>query len=155
MATSKPRITISLEPQAYEVISRLAAANRKPMSSVVTDFLDLARPQMERMVAILEAARSAPDQARASIRKSLDRAESVLLPVLLEAIEQQDLFLAAEAGLDPSDVAWYQPGQAGAERGEKRGARRPAEALTPRPVTRGVGTPQKAKSKANKGGSNA
>lgn len=155
MATSKPRITITLDPQAYEVVSRLAAANRKSMSSVVTDFLDLARPQMERMVTILESARSAPDQARASIRKSLDRAESVLLPVLLEAIEQQDLFLVEELGLDPSDLAGMQPAPAGGVGGAKRSARRSPEVSTPRPVTRGVGSPKQAKKTAAKGGSNA
>lgn len=156
MATSKPRITVSLEPDVYEVVSRLANANRKSMSSVVTDFLDLAQPQMRRMVVILEAARAAPDQAKASIRKSLDRAESVLLPVLLEAIEQQDLFLASEAGLSPADVDdWYQPASAARRAAQPHGRAGSVAGSPPVPVTRGVGSPKKAKKAANKGGSHA
>ena len=133
MATLKPRITISVDAHVHEVLRRLSAAGGGSMSSVVTDFLDVALPAMERMVVVLEQARSVHLEAKDSIRGSLDRAEAALLPTVTEAMDHLnlDLFVsevirsgaAERAGAEPS------PG-------------RPRSGLTPVPVTRGSGRPK-------------
>ena len=94
MPTAKPRITLTLEPHAYEVLSRLAAANRQPMASIVTEILDAAIPSMERVVAIVERASTASEEVRAGVVAAVERAERELMPALVAAVGQNDLFLA-------------------------------------------------------------
>lgn len=159
MATTKPRITITMDPRVYEVVNRLASANGRSMSAVVTDFLDLVQPQMERMVVLLEAARRAPEEAAAGIKTSLAKAERALRPALLESLRQTELQLDA-AGLDWQDI---EPGTARRRAAGTPGGgavRRPGQAVArkrspPVPVTRGVGTPKKPARKAQKGRSRA
>ena len=119
MPTAKPRITLTLEPHAYEVLSRLAAANRQPMASIVTEILDAAIPSMERVVAIVERAATASEEVRAGVVAAVERAERELMPTLLAAAGQSDLFLADLAHKASGDVA-AQDAQASGKR------RRPA-----------------------------
>jgi hypothetical protein len=135
MSTSKPRITITLEPHVYEVISRLSAASGDSMSSLVTGFLHVAVPPMERLVVVLEAANAAPKEARDGLAASLARAESRVIPQLVEAMGQTDLFLREiSLGLREATVAGSE--QAAEPRSRKR---RPDTLSTPVPVTRGLG----------------
>lgn len=139
MATNKPRITITLDRDAYKVVNRLAAATHKSMSAVVTDFLGLAMPQMERAVRILEAAAQAPEKARDDVRRSLGRAEAAFIPALLESLKQTELELG-ELGLDWTDLADSPAARrGGAPEATRRGAKRGSP---PVPVTRGVGAPK-------------
>ena len=154
MATSKPRITITLEPSVYDVVNRLAAASGKSMSAVVAEFLDLAHPQMSRAVRILEAAAKAPDQARADVLTALNKAEAALLPALVKGLRQAELDLEAEHGLTLEELADMKEG-GGRGRGAVATRRRPAPASPPVPVTRGVGTPSKAKKAQKKGSGRA
>lgn len=94
MPTAKPRITITLEPHAHEVLSRLAAANHQSMASIVTEILDAAIPSMERVVAIVERASTASQEVRAGVVAAVERAERELMPALVAAVGQSDLFLA-------------------------------------------------------------
>lgn len=157
MATLKPRITITLDEHAHEVLRRLSAAGGNSMSAVVTDFLDVALPAMERMVVVLEQAKSANDEAKAAVRGSLDRAEAALLPTVTEAMANLnlDLFITGvaraphgwsegeEAAFREKSAAVYVREQAAkvASDGEaeRRQLRPRSGRLTPVPVTRGSG----------------
>ena len=106
------------------------------MSSLVTQFLDVATPQMERMVVLLERAKAAPEKAREDLRQALARAEANVLPVLLDVIQEQDMFLHEIGGeLVPEAAA---PTPAPAPRPRKK-------ATTPVPVTRGSGPAKRQK----------
>lgn len=144
MPTAKPRITITLEPHVYEVLRRLSAAGGDSMSSVVTDFLGVAVPTLERLVVVLEQANAMPKQARDGIRASVAKAESEMLPALMAAVGQSDMFLGEMARLTSPEG-----GAAGAP--EARTGRRP-EGSTPVPVTRGSGPVRPAKKVQVKGG---
>ena len=135
MATEKPRITITLEPRVYEVVRRLSAASGDSMSRVVTQFLDVAVPPMERMVVVLEQAKAMPKETADAVRASILRAEAKLLPsVMANFVEQNDMFLAEFA--KPTAPAALAP----------EGRARPARvALTPVAVTRGSGPRKVAK----------
>lgn len=139
MSTSKPRITLTLEPHAYEVVRRLSAAGGASMSATITGFLDVALPAMERMVVVMEAAKGMPEKTRAEMRESVDRAEAALLPVLTQVVEQADMFIAAEALLikarDGDEV-------------RSRSAR-PKVVSTPVPVTRGSGQTNREKTRVS------
>lgn len=78
MATNKPRITISLTPEAYAVIKRLARLQRVSASSIVVETVDVVLPAMERIAAVIESALAAPQEERENILRAVDRAELVL-----------------------------------------------------------------------------
>lgn len=119
MPTVKPRITITLEPHPHEVLSRLSAASRQSMASIVTEILDTAIPSLERVVVVLERAATASQEVRDGVAAAVERAERELMPSLLAAAGQSDLFLADLAQKASGDVA-AQDAQASGKR------RRPA-----------------------------
>jgi hypothetical protein len=129
MSTLKPRITITLQPHAYEVLRRLSSAGGESMSSLVTQFLDVAIPPMERMVVVMEQANSMSSETKEAVRGSLLRAEAKLLPALTAAIDQNDLFLA-------DVVQALEPQPSGALAHVRRAV---SGSAPPVPVTRGVG----------------
>lgn len=94
MPTKKPRITITLEPHSHEVLSRLSSASRQSMASIVTDILDTAIPSLERVVVVLERAATASQDVRDGVAAAIERAERDLMPSMLAAIDQSDMFLA-------------------------------------------------------------
>jgi hypothetical protein len=148
MSTTKPRITVTLEPRTYEVISRLSAVGGESMSQIVAQFVDLAVPSLERVVVILERAKSAPEKVRAGLAASIERAEADMLPAMLSSVGQFDMFLEDAVRSSASDAS--------AQR-VRRGRSAPARAAsTPVPVTRGSGGVKTLRSgvkgKAGKGG---
>ena len=147
MPTAKPRITITLEPRNHEILSRLSAAGGESMSSLVSQFLELALPSMERLVVVLEQARAAPEEARAGLAAAIERADRTLLPALTAAVDQRDMFLDSldVAGRPPGPAA-QRPDQAAAppRKAQKRGS-------TPVPVTRGSGRTDKGRKGARRG----
>lgn len=115
------------------------------MSTLVTGFLDVAVPPMERMVVIMEQANSASEETKKEIRTSLLAAEARILPALSSAIEQSDLFL--------SDVARHSGAPAGGGGADPGG--RSGGVSTPVPVTRGLGRGKQTESMPTKGGRRA
>jgi hypothetical protein len=98
MTTSKPRITITLDPNVYGVIRSISAASGQPMSAIVSDLLDSSVPILERMVQTFNQLRTMKETERAAVVKALADAEDVLSPMLMQVTGQMDL-LAAAAGL--------------------------------------------------------
>ncbi len=64
MPTLKPRVAVTLENQTHEVISRLASLQKRSRSAVIADLLDSIVPALSRTVALLEAAREAPNEVK-------------------------------------------------------------------------------------------
>lgn len=93
MATTKPRITITLDDRTYAVIRAISKFGGQPMSTFVSDILDGARPTMERMAATFQAIRKAQDAERSRFLSTIDDAQAAVEPVILEAMGQFDLFL--------------------------------------------------------------
>jgi hypothetical protein len=146
MSTSKPRITITLEPRVHEVLRRLSVANGQSMSSIVTEFLDVAVPPMERMVVVLEKANAMPDHLKGKLRDSFHKAEAKILPAAAAAVEQHDMFLnvALEAIQQAESDAVDRAPEARPKRGRGQGS-------TPVPVTRGLGSTKTGKTVIGKG----
>ena len=92
--TKKPRITITLDPNSYAILQRLSLLGGQSMSAIVTDFLDIGLPSMERLVVVLEQAKNAPGQTREGVLAAIDRAERAVLPAMVAALKQPDMFLA-------------------------------------------------------------
>ena len=136
MSTTRPRITITLTKHSHEVLARLSASSGDSMSQIVAGFVDLAVPSLERVVVVLERARSAPEEVRAGLRASIDRAERDLLPAMFDTLGQHDMFMTEIEGhvaSAPSSAA------GGPAQRVPAAPKAPKRASTPVPVTRGSG----------------
>ena len=159
MATTKPRITITLQPHSYDVVRRLAAAGGETMSKIVGDMLDVAIPSLERVVVVLEQAAGMSQEARAGMRASFERAEADIVPGLANLMLQRDAFIDDMVGaLQPNGDAEKRP--MGADEGAPEATARTAPAAaksaekqgsTPVPVTRGSGTESEGSRERKKG----
>ena len=95
MATTKPRITITLNDKSYAVLKAISECSGQPMSTFVTEMLDSARPTLERMAATFQKIKQAQDAERALFLERVDDAQSAIEPVVMHTLGQFDLFLGA------------------------------------------------------------
>lgn len=94
MATTKPRITVSLTQRQYDVINTIARLGGGSMSAFIGEMLEAALPTLERMAVTFQKVKQAQDQERGRFLESMDRAQAALEPVVMDAVGQFDLFLA-------------------------------------------------------------
>jgi hypothetical protein len=131
MPTLKPRVQVTLEPATHEVIERLAALQGCSRGAVIADFIDSVAPALGRTVALLEAARDAPEQVRQGLIDVVNDLHGELLEVTGEASKEVQLCLDRLG-----DPAW-QPPTSGSVQSEEKGG---AQVLNPHVVTRGSGS---------------
>lgn len=95
MATTKPRITITLEPDEYAILARLAALQGSPMARIVSELLSEVTPTLKGLCDTLEAAKRADARVKAQMRQSMEAAEADLMPVAKMVLDQADMFQEA------------------------------------------------------------
>ena len=103
MPTVKPRINITVTPERYELLKRLAGHQGTSMSGLVSETLEMMYPVMERVCVVLEAAKMAQESSKEGLRQTIAKAEAELLPMLYQAVGQFDLFVddaAKSVGVD-------------------------------------------------------
>lgn len=120
MATSKPRLNLTLEPQLYALLKKLSEQQGTSMASIVVDLIETVAPVLERVSVAVEAAQSAQASVKENLVRTAEEAEFQLGPMMAEAMGQLDMFIEA------CHVAGN--GENGAE--------------NPRPVITGVRSPQ-------------
>jgi len=146
MPTAKPRITVTLEPHTYEVLSRLSAVGGESMSALVAQFIDVSVPSLERLVVVLERAKAAPKEAHAGLLAAVERAERTLMPALQQASDMGDLFIAdVERGATSRQPTPH------AQRVRSPASKAFPKPKDPRLVTRGSGGPQKGRKGVSRG----
>lgn len=101
MPTLKPRVNVTLDPQTYGVIDRLAAIQGRSRGSVISDLLDSIAPVMARTVALLEAAAVAPQQVKDGLRSVVDGIHDELVAVSGRSTQQMDDLFQAFSGGSP------------------------------------------------------
>lgn len=72
MPSSKPRVNLTLEPVAFETLTRLSKAAKLPRARLLADLLDEALPLMERSAVMLEQAATLSAEARQQLRHKVD-----------------------------------------------------------------------------------
>lgn len=92
MATSKPRITITIEPDDYAVLQRMARLQRRSMSRIVTELLHEVAPVLSRVADALEASEKAQEGMKAAIRQSSEQSLQDMLPLVARILGQFDQF---------------------------------------------------------------
>lgn len=106
MATTKPRITVTLTKRQHDVLKVISECGGSSMSAFVSEMLELSLPTLERMAATFQKLKASQDIERARVVEALDEAQSALEPIAMAAIGQFDLFLGkVEAVADEGRVS--------------------------------------------------
>ena len=138
MATTKPRITVTLTKRQHDVLRTISECGGQPISTFVSEMLEAALPTLERMAATFQKIKKAQELERAKFLESMDEAQAAIEPVVMEAVGQFDLFLGKMEKA---------AGVAGAPDARERAAAPAAPAAPPAPLTnRGV-TPTRGKAR--------
>lgn len=141
MPALNPRISVTVQPSVEAVLSRLSSLTKQSKSSLIADLLDSSMPIFQRMVTVLEAASMAKDSLRTQALSDLEDGErklQELLGVTMDIFDSHTLPIIQQA-----EEITRRKGQAVAV-GMPRGAPR-SRPVRPPHVTRGSGTPNKAK----------
>lgn len=153
MATTRPRITITLTERQHELLRSLGKSSGQSMSAFVVEFLDMALPTLERMAVAMQAISQAKADQIGRIREQLDEAQSVFEPLAALAVAQSDLFwgrIEESASVKPEGEAAGGQARRRSPTGEQR--HRPKSPPTNRGVTPTPGKPVKPKLRAASSG---
>ena len=72
MATTKPRITVTLTHRQHELLKAISDATGSSMSAYVSDLLESCEPVLERMATTMQKLRQLNTQRKASVVAALD-----------------------------------------------------------------------------------
>ena len=112
MATTKPRLTITLEPHTHLVVSTLAELQGQSKSKLITDFLDSVVPVLERTARLIQMAQSAQSTVTDDMRKSFEESEQKLSALLSDAMGEMGML---ETTLSADESSAKVGGDTGAE----------------------------------------
>lgn len=79
MTQRTPRIQLTLKPEARSIFERLAAAQDRPIATIISEFLDETAPALQNVVSVVERAKHAVSRAGKQERERFAIAESQLL----------------------------------------------------------------------------
>ena len=101
MASSKPRITVTLTPRQHEVLKSISESGGSSMSALLGELIEVTMPTLERMAHTFKKLRQAQTIERAKMVEAMDESLAILEPIAASAIDQFDLFLGKiEQGID-------------------------------------------------------
>lgn len=92
MATKKPRITVTLNQEAYEALEQVAKVQGGSMSAVLAEVWEEAAPVMLRVVKLVLEAQAAKAGVGDRIRDIATEAQEAMIPHAREAVAQFDIF---------------------------------------------------------------
>lgn len=76
MPTANPRLTITLEPAIAACLRRLSEVTGNSQSKLIAELLEGSVPVFERVIATIEAAKSASDEIRGKLASDMQGAQS-------------------------------------------------------------------------------
>jgi predicted DNA-binding protein len=82
MATKNTRISVMLKPEVAEILFRLSKLTKQSQSSIIGEIIEVTSPTFERMIILLEAAKSASANVLVDAKASLEDAEKKALDLL-------------------------------------------------------------------------
>ena len=94
MATSKPRITITLNHRPYEVLKAISDCSNQPMSAFISELLEESLPVLERMAESFRKIKAAQAEQKKRIADELEQAQAGVEPILEQVLGQFDLFMS-------------------------------------------------------------
>lgn len=82
MATTKPRITVTLDQDVYDTIKGLSEAQGCTMSGLVSEFLAMVNPVQQRVLRAVKKAQALNVESKADVVASLEAGEAQLTQTL-------------------------------------------------------------------------
>ena len=82
MATTKPRITVTLSQRQHDVLRSISDNSGQSMSTFVNELLEQSLPVLERMAETFRKIKAAQDEQKKRIFEELDQAQAEVEPVL-------------------------------------------------------------------------
>jgi predicted CopG family antitoxin len=86
MSTTRPRLTITLTDQVHDTLGKLADLQRRSMSSIVLEYLELIQPVNVKVLSAMQRAKNIQSESKADLINQLttaqDLAEETLLPLM-------------------------------------------------------------------------
>jgi predicted DNA-binding protein len=93
MATTNPRITVTLTRRQHEVLRSISDNSGKPMSGFIHEVLEESLPVLERMAETFRKIKEVQDEQRRRISHDLDQAQQQIEPVIAGVLGQFDMFM--------------------------------------------------------------
>lgn len=105
MPTNKPRVMVTLSHNVHATIARMAEIQGVSKSSIIADLMEAVHPPLMRTVAMLEAARDAPDEVKRGLVQTLEALERQMGATAALSDEQLDwVATSLRAGSTPGTV---------------------------------------------------
>lgn len=102
MATTKPRVNLTLEPEHYAILTRLAKVQGTSRARIINELFKEVVPQLESVVVTLEQAKAAAEkltpEAKARLRTMMEGKEAEAIETAKEL--KQALDDGLQMGLD-------------------------------------------------------
>ena len=95
MATKNPRLTITLQPSLAAQLRRLSELTGNSQSSLIAELLEGSGPVFDRMIKVMEAAKTAKEAMRGKIAGDIEAAQAKIEGALGIALEGFDSFTGA------------------------------------------------------------
>lgn len=136
MATTKPRITVTLDQGDYDILAEFAKQQGCSMSSALSDIWKEAVPTIARVVKLIREANATKETIADRVHELAVEAHSQMMPAARDAIAQFDIFesevlkaitnakggaKAGEAGRARTATPAFAPQSAKVRKGASRG----------------------------------
>ena len=82
MATTKPRITVTLNQEVYDTIKGLSEAQGSTMSGLISEFLTMVNPVQQRVLQAVQKAQALDTESKSSMVATLEAGEAQLTEIL-------------------------------------------------------------------------
>ena len=97
MATTKPRITITLTKQQYDVLRAVSDYGGQSMSNFVSGLIEQSLPVLERMAETARKIKLVQDERRQQIYNELSKAQDLFEPAFNGLLGQADLLVSTHS----------------------------------------------------------
>lgn len=149
MATTKPRITVTLSKQQYDVLKAISEYGGQSMSNFIGDLLEQSLPVLERMAEAFRRIRLVQDERKKRISEELTDAQNAIEPAFQSVLGQFDLFMSklesnyGSVGASLDSGASPAVGEAPEKKVAKRALKKSDASARPPVTNRGVTPPVK------------
>lgn len=93
MATTKPRITITLTERQHHLLKTISDVSGNSMSYLVTDLIEASEPILERTASTFSHLKVLNDENKKKIKEAMENAQNVIEPMAINALQQMDCFI--------------------------------------------------------------
>lgn len=90
MATTKPRITVTLDADVYETLQGLSEVQGRSMSSIVSEMLVMVDPVQRKVLSAIRRAAQVEQDSKAGLIDSLERGQKMAEKAILPLFELLD-----------------------------------------------------------------